>query len=338
MLLPLFVFATPIFLALGEDEAIAASAGYISMWFIPFVYSTVFALTMQMYLQAQQKNTVVAWLSAAQLAVHVPLSWLLVTVMDLGVAGAMCALCVSSWLVIVGEFVYIFGGWCHHPWTGFTMVAFHDIIPAVKLSVSSSVMLCLELWYYAILVLLAGYMKNAQVSISAFSICLNVSGLEFMISMGMMGAAIKLGYLFTGDEDVVVAVADLSLLLSFSLLLNAIYPVLSGVAVGAGLQSKVAIISSFVFMPLDSCWSCAWICGSTPSKGDMDWDDGVVTQTLALSYMTWKTEWDEQVNSINNYKIILNFIISQYYCCAGFDSFRWHLKSGEGNQHLNACI
>ncbi|GFQ02637.1 protein transparent testa 12 [Phtheirospermum japonicum] len=45
------------------------------------------------------------------------------------------------------------------------------------------------MWYYAILVLVAGYMKNAEVAISAFSVCLNVNGWEFMICLGVLGAA-----------------------------------------------------------------------------------------------------------------------------------------------------
>lgn len=140
LLLPIFLFAAPIFTLLGEDEPIAAAAGNISLWFIPFLYSIVFALTIQMFLQAQQKNMIVAWLSIMQFSIHVPLSWLLVNVMEFGVAGAMCALCVSGWLVVAGEFVYVFGGWCSDSWRGFTMAAFHDILPVVKLSVSSGVM------------------------------------------------------------------------------------------------------------------------------------------------------------------------------------------------------
>ena len=53
-----------------------------------------------------------------------------------------------------------------------------------------------------------------------------VIGAVFWILCLIFGS--KLGYLFTRDEDVVVAVAGLSLLLAFTLLLNAIYPVLSG--------------------------------------------------------------------------------------------------------------
>ncbi|GFP82098.1 protein transparent testa 12 [Phtheirospermum japonicum] len=63
ILLPVFIFATPIFNLLGEEQDISKSADYISLWFIPFVYGTIFILTIQMYLQAQ-KNMIIAWLSA----------------------------------------------------------------------------------------------------------------------------------------------------------------------------------------------------------------------------------------------------------------------------------
>ncbi|XP_031103329.1 protein DETOXIFICATION 24 [Ipomoea triloba] len=339
VLLPFFIFATPIFRLLGEESSIATSAGYVSYWFIPFIYNFVFSLTIQMFLQAQQKNRIIAWLSVMQFIIHIPLSWLLVYKLDYGVPGAMIALSISSWLVVIGEFIYILGGWCPETWKGFSMAAFKDIFPVVKLSISSGIMVCLELWYNAVLVLLAGYMKNAEVAISAFSICLNINGWEFMISLGFLGAACvrianelgrgdakaarfsikvlvstsliigvvffvlclvfgsKIGYLFTNEQEVADSVADLSLLLSFSVLLNSIYPVLSGVAVGAGLQSTVAIINLCCFyligIPIGALLGYV---AHLQVKGIwIGMICGVVTQSAALCYMTWRTDWDEEV-------------------------------------------
>lgn len=141
ILLPAFCFATSIFKLLGEEESIANSAGHIALWFIPFCYALVFSLTIQMYLQAQQKNMVVAWLSLMQIVIHIPLSWLFVNYLNFGVDGAMGALCISSWFVVIGEFVYIFGGWCPESWTGFSTAALKDIFPVVKLSISSGLMI-----------------------------------------------------------------------------------------------------------------------------------------------------------------------------------------------------
>ncbi|KAI4386617.1 hypothetical protein MLD38_004535 [Melastoma candidum] len=53
-------------------------------------------------------------------------------------------------------------------------------------------MLCLELWYNAVLVLLASYTTDAEVAISAFSICLNIATWEFMICLGfLVGASVR---------------------------------------------------------------------------------------------------------------------------------------------------
>lgn len=339
VLLPIFVFGAQLFSLLGQEDAIAKRGGYISLWFIPFVYSFVFSLTVQMYLQAQLKNMLIAWLSIFQFILHLPLSWIFVYKLNLGVPGAMGALSISSWFVVLGEFIYIFGGWCPHSWKGFSKAAFLDIFPVVKLSLSSGFMVCLELWYNAVLVLIAGYMKNAEVAISAFSICLNINAWEFMISLGFLGAACvrvanelgrgdakaarfsikvligtslsigifffilclafgnKLAYLFTNDVEVATTVSDLSILLSFSVLLNSIYPVLSGVAVGAGLQGTVAIVNLVCFyvigIPLGVLLGYV---ANLQVKGIwIGMIGGVVTQSFALCVMTWRTNWDQQV-------------------------------------------
>lgn len=141
ILLPLFIFTTQIFELLGEETAISEAAETISNWFIPFIYNFVFTLTIQMYLQAQLKNMVIAWLAVGSFIFHLVLSWLFVTKLSLGIPGAMGALNISVWLVAFGEFVYIFGGWCPLSWKGFSKAAFSDLWPLIKLSVASGVML-----------------------------------------------------------------------------------------------------------------------------------------------------------------------------------------------------
>ncbi|KAJ6433967.1 hypothetical protein OIU84_017639 [Salix udensis] len=170
ILLPLFIFTDPLLKLLGQEDDIAKEAGKMSLWFIPILYYYVFSLTIQMFLQAQEKNKIVGLFTASSFVVHVLLSWLFVIKLGFGVAGAMSAFIISAWLLVVEEFVYIFGGWCPLTWKGFTKAAFADMLPLVKLSLSSGVMICLEFWYTSILVLLAGCMKNATVAISAFSI------------------------------------------------------------------------------------------------------------------------------------------------------------------------
>ncbi|XP_044497865.1 protein DETOXIFICATION 24-like [Mangifera indica] len=340
ILVPIFVFATPILKLIGQDEEIAEASELISLWWIPYVYSFVFGLTIQMFLQSQLKNMIIGWLSAISLVLHLFLSWLFVIKLGLGVDGAMGSLNISAWFMVIGEFVYIFGGWCQDSWKGFSKAAFADILPVVKLSLSSGVMLCLELWYNSILVLLAGYLKDATVAISAFSICLNVSALQFMVCLGFLAAscvrvsnelgrgnaeAVKfsikvitatstilgviffvlclafgrqLSYLFTSSEEVAESVSNLSVFLAFSLLLNSIQTVLTGVTIGAGFQGVVAYINLGSYYVIGIPVGC--LLGYVADLGIKGlWIgllSGVVIQTLILAYFVWRTDWDEQVD------------------------------------------
>lgn len=140
-MVPFYVFATPLLRLLGQEEEIAVAAGKISLWFIPIMYLNVYGMTMQMYLQAQHKNMVVTWLFAILFFVHALLSWIFVYIMNWGLPGVMTALIIAFGVKVLGEAVYIFGGWCPLTWNGFHRDALTDLIPVLKSSISSGVML-----------------------------------------------------------------------------------------------------------------------------------------------------------------------------------------------------
>ncbi|KAG8647985.1 hypothetical protein MANES_09G134800v8, partial [Manihot esculenta] len=339
VLLPVFIFSSQVLKLLGQEEDTARKAGIISLWFIPSIYSSILNFTMEKFLQAQLKNIVVGCLSATSFVLHLLLSWIFLVKLNLGIPGAMGAMIISNWLVVIGDLVYIFGGWCPNTWKGFTLAAFSDLVPLLKLSLSSGLMLCLQLWYTAVLVLLAGYMKNAKTAISAFSICLNITAWDAMLCLGFLAAASvrvsnelgkedakaakfsvklnlatsfcigvflwimcllfgqKIAYLFTSKTAVAEYVSSLSLPLAFSVLLNGVQPIFSGAAVGAGRQSLVAYVNLFCYyvvgVPVGVILGFAV---HLQVKGI--WIGlivGAAMQTLTLAYITFRTDWDEQV-------------------------------------------
>ncbi|KAK8565005.1 hypothetical protein V6N13_020136 [Hibiscus sabdariffa] len=188
-LLPLYIFAAPLLIALGQDEEIATVAGYVGHFFVFVVLSFIISFTCQMFLQAQSKNMIIAYLAAFTIGIHIVLSWLLTVKLKYGLAGALISTILAYWIPNIGQLLFVTCGGCKDTWKGFTMLAFKDLMPVVKLSLSSGAMLCLELWYNTILVLLTGNMKNAETAIDALSICLNINGWEMMISLGFLAAA-----------------------------------------------------------------------------------------------------------------------------------------------------
>ncbi|KAI4381589.1 hypothetical protein MLD38_007649 [Melastoma candidum] len=200
-------------------------------------------------------------------------------------------------------------------------------------------MLCLEMWYYAVLVLLAGYMKDATVAISAFSICLNISGWEFMICIGfLVGVSVRvsnelgrgdskaaffsikvvlgqsvvigvlfwilclcfsreLAYAFTSDEDVIKTISTLPVLLAFTILLNSVQPVFSGVAVGCGRQSIVAWVNigSYYMIGVPLGVVLGYLTSLQVRGIWLGMIIGSAMQTLVLGAIILRTDWDEQV-------------------------------------------
>ncbi|KAK0601281.1 hypothetical protein LWI29_022747 [Acer saccharum] len=338
-LLPIFIFTTPLLKALGQDDNIAEVAGTIGRWIIPTVFSFIVSFTCQMFLQAQSKNMIISYLAAFSIAIHVLLSWLLTVKYKFGIRGALLSTILAYWIPNIGQLLFITCGGCRETWKGFSSNAFKDLWPVIKLSLSSGAMLCLELWYNTILVLLTGNMKNAEVSIDALAICLNVNGLEMMISLGFLAAASvrvsnelgsgsskdakfsivvivltsfiiglvlfvfflllrgRLAYIFTSSPQVARAVANLSPLLAFSILLNSVQPVLSGVAVGAGWQSIVAYvnIASYYLIGIPIGIVLGYVIKMEVKGVWIGMLFGTFVQTVVLIIITWRTDWDKQV-------------------------------------------
>ncbi|KAK6232659.1 hypothetical protein SCA6_002732 [Theobroma cacao] len=309
ILAPLFIFATPILRLLGQEEELAVAAGPIALWFIPMIYSFVMSLTISMFLQAQLKNLIVGWVSTASFVFHVLLSWMFVNKFNWGVNGAMAAMIISGWTSVVGQVVYVFGGWCPNTWKGFSIAAFGDLLPVVKLSISSGVMICLELWYYSILVLVAGYMKNATIAIDAFSICLNINGWEFMVCLGFLVAAsvrvsnelgkgnakaVKFAIKTILGTSTCIGVVLWILCLVFR---NQISYLFSSIATGAGLQSMVAYVNlgSYYVIGIPIGILLGYVAHLQVKGLWIGLLSGVAMQSLILSWIVWKTDWDEQV-------------------------------------------
>ncbi|ERM95828.1 hypothetical protein AMTRI_Chr04g248440 [Amborella trichopoda] len=340
-LLPLYLFTTPILEAIGQTSEIAEVAGSVALWFLPIHFSYLLSFTCQMYLQAQSNNKVIVWFAAAAIVVHIVMCWVLGNGLGYGVTGVLSSNIVAYWIPVIGQLIYIFGGWCPLTWTGLSMAAFHDLWPIFKLSLSSGVMICLELWYNTILVVLTGNLKDAKVAIDSLAICINMNGWEMMIAVGFLaGASVRVAnelgggnaggakfatmvvlftsfalgcvlwvffmvfrkevaYIFTDDKQVRDAVIDLSFLLAFSVLLNSVQPVLSGVAIGAGWQSTVAYVNItcyyIVGIPL------GLILGYLFDKGVKGiWIGmlcGTAAQTLVLAFITYRTDWNKQVEN-----------------------------------------
>ncbi|XAR73455.1 hypothetical protein NMG60_11007427 [Bertholletia excelsa] len=183
LLLPVFVFASPVLKLLGQPVNVAELSGLVSVWLIPIHFSFALQFPLQRFLQSQLKTGVIAWVSLGALVFHVVVSWFFVSRLHLGVVGTVVTLNCSWWVLTFGLLGYTVSGGCPQTWTGISVEAFSGLWEFVKLSAASGVMLCLENWYYRILIVMTGNLKNAEIAVDALSICMSINGFELMIPL-----------------------------------------------------------------------------------------------------------------------------------------------------------
>ncbi|KAJ4966616.1 hypothetical protein NE237_018465 [Protea cynaroides] len=340
-LLPIYFFASPILRFFGQDQEIAALAGKFSLYMIPQLFAYAINFPMQKFLQAQSKVMAMAWVSGVALVFHIFLCWLLILQFNLGLLGAAIALNLSWWIVDLGQFLYIVMGYCPGAWIGFSWGAFRDLGAFARLSIASAIMLCLEMWYYMLLVVLAGNLKDAQIAVAAISICINLNGWVLMIFLGFNAAisvrisnelgagrprAAKFSILvvvltsafigvafqttilllrnvyalpFTNSPEVAGVVSHLAVLFSFTLLLNSVQPVLTGVAVGAGWQWLIAYVNMGCYYILGL--PLGFLLGAQLDLGVEGIWAGMITgvglQTVILTGITFGTNWKKEAEA-----------------------------------------
>lgn len=188
LLVPIFIFTVPIFRFLGQPEDIAELSGRTALWCIPLYLSFPFSCTLEGYLSSQSKNMIVAGSAAIGTVITALLNWILVLNWNMGLWGALVSLNIGCWVPPILSFLYVSCGGCPFTWTGFSMEAFCELWPFVKLSVASGVMLGLDFLYYRILVLMTGQVKDPEIIVDALSICLAIYTLESSIPLGFLVA------------------------------------------------------------------------------------------------------------------------------------------------------
>ncbi|KAH7673818.1 multidrug resistance protein MATE family protein [Dioscorea alata] len=327
--------------AIKQSDDIAAIGQIYARGLIPQLLAFALYCPMQRFLQAQNIVNPIAYISVAVFLFHVLLSWLVVFVFKLGILAAALSLSFSWWVLVIITWVYIlFSPRCKQTWTGLSIKAFRGLWSYCKLTVSSAIMLCLEVWYAQGIVLLSGFLPNPVISLDAISICANYWNWDFMILLGISNAAsvrvsnelgaahprvakfsvivvvtlcvilslfisiivlllrVPLSKLYTSSEAVIEAVSNLTPLLSISIFLNGIQPILSGVAIGSGWQAIVAYVNVGAYYIIGLPIGCVLAFKTNLAVAGIWWGliIGVFVQTVTLAILTARTNWNLEVD------------------------------------------
>ncbi|CAL4979163.1 unnamed protein product [Urochloa decumbens] len=181
----LWYFTEPVLLFLRQDPDVSHAAAVFIQAQIPGLFAFSFLHCLLRYLQTQSVVLPLVVCSVVPFALHVVLTHLLVNVLGMGLAGAAAAVSVTFWvscLMLLG-YVLISKEFTD-TWRGFSVDAIKYVLPTVKLAMPSAIMVCLELWAFELLVLIAGLLPNPTVTTPLIAICVSTEAIACMITVG----------------------------------------------------------------------------------------------------------------------------------------------------------
>ncbi|THU69803.1 hypothetical protein C4D60_Mb08t18270 [Musa balbisiana] len=148
----------------------------------------------------------------------------------------------------------------------------------------------------------AGNGKGASFATIVSVTTSSVIGLFFCVLILLLHD--KFAFIYTSSSVVVEAVDKLSVLLAFTILLNSVQPVLSGVAVGSGWQALVAYVNigTYYFVGIPVGILLGWVLRLGVLSLMMMmmgiWAGmigGTAVQTVILAIITIRCDWDKEV-------------------------------------------
>ncbi|RID73191.1 hypothetical protein BRARA_B00356 [Brassica rapa] len=271
LLLPMYFFATPILKYFGQPDDIAELSGSIAVWVIPIHFAFAFVFPLNRFLQCQLKNRFTIYKNTNSY-------------------GMLFRDSLESWYY---KILILMTGNLEDTKIAVDSLSICMMINGLELMIpiafltGTGVRVANELG--------AGNGKGARFAMIISVTQSLVIGIVFSVLVVFLHD--QIGWIFSSSEAVINAVKNLSILLAFTILLNSVQPVLSGVAVGSGWQSFVAYINLgcyyFIGLPLGFVMGWIYKFGVKGIWAGMIFG-GTAIQTLILIFIVMRCDWEKE--------------------------------------------
>ncbi|KAL6554686.1 Protein DETOXIFICATION 49 [Orobanche hederae] len=165
----------------GQDKAIATQAQIYLLYSIPDLLAQSLLHPLRIYLRTQSINLPLTLCAAVSTLLQIPISYLLVSKLSLGVAGVALSAVWTNFNVVVLLILYIlFSGVYKKTWGGLSMECFKGWKSLLGLAIPSCIGVCLEWWWYEIMILLCGLLLNPKATVASIGILIQTTSLIYI--------------------------------------------------------------------------------------------------------------------------------------------------------------
>ncbi|XP_021910388.1 protein DETOXIFICATION 48 [Carica papaya] len=179
----------------GQDQEISSVAHTYILFTIPDLFFLSLLHPLRIYLRTQNITLPVTYCTAISVFLHVPLNFLLVVHLKMGIAGVAMAMVWTNLnlVILLSSFVY-FSGVYKPSWVCPSMDCLRGWSSLLALAVPTCVSVCLEWWWYELMIMMCGLLVNPKATVASMGILIQTTALVYVFPSSLsLGVSTRVG-------------------------------------------------------------------------------------------------------------------------------------------------
>ncbi|KAG2715775.1 hypothetical protein I3843_03G096900 [Carya illinoinensis] len=170
-----------ILLFCGQDEIIAREAQTYLLYSLPDLVAQSLLHPLRIYLRTQSMTLPLTFCATLSIVLHIPINYLLVSHLNLGIKGVALSGVWTNFNLVGSLILYtLISGLHRKTWGGFSMECFKEWKSLLNLAIPSCISVCLEWWWYEIMILLCGLLWNPRATVASMGILIQTTALIYI--------------------------------------------------------------------------------------------------------------------------------------------------------------
>ncbi|GAB4826397.1 Protein DETOXIFICATION 49 [Ancistrocladus abbreviatus] len=170
-----------ILLFFGQDQDIASEAQLYLLYSLPDLFVQSLLQPLRIYLRTQSITMPLTFCATLSIFLHIPINFLLVNYLNLGIRGVALSGVWTNFNLVMSLIIYILMSGIHkQTWGGLTRKCLNEYNSLLNMAVPSCISVCLEWWWYEIMILFCGLLHNPSATVASMGILIQTTSLLYI--------------------------------------------------------------------------------------------------------------------------------------------------------------
>ncbi|KAJ4952062.1 hypothetical protein NE237_028894 [Protea cynaroides] len=177
----LWVNVERILIYCGQDTDIAREAQSYILYSLPDLLAQSLLHPIRIYLRSQSITLPLTYCATMAILLHIPINYLLVSVLNLGMKGVALSGAWTNFNLVGSLIIYVYiSGVYKKTWGGISRKCLKGWKALLNLAIPSCISVCLEWWWYEIMILLCGLLSNPRATVASMGILIQTTSLIYI--------------------------------------------------------------------------------------------------------------------------------------------------------------